>query len=144
MNAKELAQLLNGREYRQEITPDEEKQAKENNLVVVFGASDDLMEFRGAIHDEFDCYGGRTVYLTKDGILKNDCDDEDCPYFNIFKEQATQILSFWDEGGYLWQYRSVDLDGKFETFEIIEEDGGDNHSEIKYCKGIVFSMDSLK
>jgi hypothetical protein len=36
MNAKELASVLNGREYREEITEDEEKIAKENNLVVIF------------------------------------------------------------------------------------------------------------
>jgi hypothetical protein len=45
MNAKELAKLLNGREYRKEITKEEIQKAKENNLVIIFGYSDDNLEF---------------------------------------------------------------------------------------------------
>ena len=44
---KEFANRLNGREYGQELTPAEAQRAKEAGIVVVFGASDDLMEFRG-------------------------------------------------------------------------------------------------
>jgi hypothetical protein len=40
MTAKELAALLNGRKYLEEITAAEERQAKESGLLVVFGASD--------------------------------------------------------------------------------------------------------
>ncbi|MEI7474719.1 MAG: hypothetical protein WCK67_08055 [bacterium] len=144
MDEKELATLLNGREYLSEITKEEEELAKKNGLVVVFGQSDDLMEFRGAINDEFDCYGGGTAYLTKEGLLENDCEDEYCPYFNKIQQEATQILAVWidgitplDEKGWTWQYRSKDLEGKFETFEILED--GE-----KYCKGIVFSIYNLK
>ena len=45
--------MLNGRSYRNEITSSEEKLAKENNLVVVYGASDDLVELAGAMSEEF-------------------------------------------------------------------------------------------
>jgi hypothetical protein len=58
MDAKALAALLTGREYRQEITRAEEADAKAAGLVVAFGASDDLLEFRGAIDDEVGCYDG--------------------------------------------------------------------------------------
>lgn len=134
MNAKELAQLLNGRECRNEITSDEEKLAKENNLVVVFGESDDLMEFRGAIDDEVDCYDGGTAYLTKKGVIQNECDDKYCPYFEELQEQAEQIHAIWDNGDYLWSYKT---DIPHETFEIFED--GE-----KECQGIVFSMNDLK
>lgn len=60
MTAAELAALLNGREYRKEMSRDEEQVAKAAGLVVVFGASDDLMELRGAISDEVGCYDGGT------------------------------------------------------------------------------------
>ena len=45
-------------EYRYELTKEQEKEAKELGLVVVFGASDDLMEFRGALDEEFGCPDG--------------------------------------------------------------------------------------
>lgn len=70
MTAKEMAELLNGREYGNEITSDEEKLAKESGLVVVFGYSDDNCEFRGAIDDEVGCYCGGEIHLTKDGIIE--------------------------------------------------------------------------
>jgi len=54
MNKEELAKLLDGCEYRKEITHEQDQIAKDNNLVVVFGASDDLTEFRGAFYNEFD------------------------------------------------------------------------------------------
>ena len=58
MTKEELAALINGRKYRHELTDKEEKAAKDARLVVVFGASDDLMEFRGAINDECGAYDG--------------------------------------------------------------------------------------
>lgn len=78
---EELAEKLNGRTYLNEMTEEEEQEAKESELVVVFGQSDDLVELRGAIDDELDMYDGGTIYLTKEGVLKNECEDSDCPYF---------------------------------------------------------------
>jgi len=54
MTAAEFAEMLNGREYGNELTRNEEAMAKEYGLVVAYGASDDLMEFGGAICDELD------------------------------------------------------------------------------------------
>ena len=62
MTLKEFAAILDGREYRCEITPAEEKLAKELGFVVVFGYSDDNAELRGAIDDEIDCYDGGELY----------------------------------------------------------------------------------
>lgn len=47
-NVKKWAEKLDGRKYGNELTRDEEKKLKDLGLVVVFGASDDLCEFRGA------------------------------------------------------------------------------------------------
>lgn len=58
MTATEFAQMIDQRQYGDEITPAEEQLAKEHGLLVVFGCSDDLMELRGAIDDEVDCYNG--------------------------------------------------------------------------------------
>lgn len=140
MNTKELAALLNNREYREEITRDEEAQAKHAGLVVVFGASDDLMEFRGAIHDELGAYEGTTAYLDADGLVVNECDNERCPYARKLAATAKKIKAVWDKDDYVWDkddYAWVyQTDIPHETFDIVED--GE-----KYCRGIVFSLDEV-
>lgn len=135
MTAKELAALLNGREMGQEITPDAVKQAKAHGLVVVFGASDDNMEFRGAIYDEISCFNGGTAYLTPAGLLKNDCSDDECPHFVKLRDKAATIHAGWcEEEGYSWTY-STEI--PHETFEIMED--GE-----PFCRGIVFALADVK
>ena len=51
ITAKELAEKLNGIAYGDSFD-DVKQEAKESGLVIVYGASDDLMEFDGAIYDE--------------------------------------------------------------------------------------------
>jgi hypothetical protein len=46
MTKEAFAELLNGRQYRAELSSEEEQLAMENKLVIVFGASDDLLELR--------------------------------------------------------------------------------------------------
>ena len=61
MDIKDFAKMLDGRQYMDEMTEDEEKTASENRFVVVFGYSDDNCELRGAVHDEIDCYDGGII-----------------------------------------------------------------------------------
>ncbi|MGL6198593.1 MAG: hypothetical protein ACRC3H_06620 [Lachnospiraceae bacterium] len=42
--------------------------AVENGYVIVTGASDDLMEFEGAIQDEGSCFDGGKVYFDLSGV----------------------------------------------------------------------------
>jgi hypothetical protein len=130
MNAQELAAALHNREYGDEITAAEERLAKESGLVVVFGASDDLMEFRGAVHDEIGAWEGGVAYFTNAGLLDNECGDEDCPYFEKLKTSAATVKAKWDAEGYSWVYETAI---PHVTFDILE-DGG------KYCRGIVFAL----
>jgi len=141
---QELAERLNGRFYLSEMTKDEEQEAKESGLVVVYGQSDDLVELRGAINDELDMYDGGTIYLNHDGVIKNECEDEDCPYFQKQLEDATQILAVWGDDhpslgvqGYSWSFRSVDIPDA-NMFDIFDKDGE------KYCRGFIFSMEEIK
>jgi len=130
MNAQELAARLDGREYGSEITKEEAAEAKAAGLVVVYGYSDDNMEFDGAFRDEFGCYGGGTAYLAATGLLQNDCDCDDCPHFARLKNSAPTIKAVWDRDGYSWIYETAIPHA---TFEIV--DGGE-----KYCRGIVFAL----
>lgn len=135
MNTKEFAKMLNGRERGAEISREEERLAKTHGLVVVFGASDDLMEICGAIEEEFDCYEGGTTHITKTGVLSEpECDPEDCPYFAAARSVAKTIKAVWhDEGGPCWTYET---EIPHETFNICED------GEV-WCIGIVFSVEDL-
>ena len=126
MNAKELAKKLDGNFYGNEIPKELEVSAKENGLIVVFGASDDLCEFRGAIYDEADCYGGGEVMFDKEGNFAY-VDDGDDPLPNT-------IQAIWNKRGYSWTYKT---EIPHETFDIYED-------EETYCQGIVFSINDLK
>lgn len=137
MNAKEFAERLNGREIGDELDRAEEKLAKESGLVVVFGASDDLCEFRGCIDDEAGCYNGGTIPLLNGKLLPNheDCDCEFCGYKDLLANAIT-ITAVWDEPGEAatWTYRT---DIPHETFDIMED------GEV-YCRGIVFEFHHIQ
>jgi hypothetical protein len=134
MNKEELAKILNGREIGKEITRDEESEAEKNGLVVVFGGSDDLMEFHGFIDDEIPAYGGITQLITAKGLLENDCDSDDCPYFKEIKKTVqSSIQAIWDAEGYSWVYKT---DIPHSQFDIME-------NGEKFCRGIVFDLADL-
>lgn len=133
MTGKEFTQMLDGREYGYpQFTEKEIEIAKDSGLVIVFGASDDLMEFEGAIYDEGGCFDGGTVYFNQDGVI---CREDD-----IEPEECSKITVLWceteDENGNLatWAYET---DIPHETFKIWED------GEL-YCIGIVFSIDDVK
>lgn len=117
---KEFAKKLNGIGYNG-VTEEQEQEAKELGIVIVHGASDDLMEFRGAMYDEFDCYDGGTCYINEDGEL---FDEE---YANM---DSPSIEAVWcdKENGWTWSYKT---DIPHATFEMTDGDE-------KYCLGIVF------
>jgi hypothetical protein len=142
MNIKQFAEKLNGREYLREITPEEERQAKDLGYAVIFGYSDDLAEIRGTDNGEAGCYGGGTFYITRDGkILENECGDEDCPYFEKEKEKCLAVRACWcEEEEYSWTFEQ-DIDSKFdfdyEVFDIFDDDE-------KFCQGIVIDLKSAR
>lgn len=138
MNAKEFAERLNGRERGDELDRAEERLAKDNGLVVVFGSSDDLCEFRGCVDDEAGCYGGGTIPLLNGKLLASHdrhCECEFCGYKDLL-EKAKTIRALWDEPGAAatWTYLT---DIPHETFDIME--GGD-----VYCRGIVFEFHHIQ
>lgn len=134
MTAKELAQKLDGREYGSELTIEEKKEAKAAGLVVVYGASDDLVEFEGAIHDEAGAFEPATIYLSKAGIFRvpdDSCREaHNCPYYEAATAACKKINASY--GGY-WAFET---DIPCERFNIYDE------GEF-FCEGLVFSIDDL-
>ena len=131
MDAIEFAVVLHGCQIGDEVSKEMGQIAKENNLVVVFGASDDLMEFRGAIDDELDAYEGTTAYIDRLGLIINKCDCDDCPYHATALVGASTVRALWcvtDE--YSWTFETSITHFVFDVMD------GDE----KYCRGIVFSL----
>ncbi len=138
MNAKELAEKLNGIEYPCHDIDERLliKGAKEAGLVVVYGLSDDLMEFRGAINDELGANNGCVALVDVKGLIpdRSEVEDDDDAILDCLlrKNSAKTIEALWcEEGsGYSWTFKT---DIPHETFEIVED--GE-----KYCRGIVFAL----
>jgi len=140
MNAQELAEKLNGVAYRNEVTDELEKQAKADGLVIVFGASDDLMEFRGAIYDEVGAWEGGSAFVTKDGLIENECaEGDDCPYFKKQMEKAQEIEAVWcpEDEGEVFASWWIQSEIPHHNFDVVDGD------EL-YCRGLVFSLAEVK
>lgn len=131
MDIKEFARSISGKEYGYpQFTKGEIETAKENGFVIVYGVSDDLIEFEGAIQDEDGCFDGGKVCFNKNGVYCYGEDEKNYPnWINAVCDGDT------DENGKLiaWTYET---DIPHETFVIYE--GGE-----PYCRGIVFSVDDL-
>lgn len=135
MTSKEMAALLDGNQYGQEITKEQEMTAADSNLVVVFGYSDDDVELRGEINDEVGAYNGATFHVNRKGVLHtHDCGCGECEYFAFAKKAAAEIKAIWhDAGDACWTFETKI---PHETFRIYED------GEL-FCIGIVFSVEDL-
>lgn len=133
VDIKEFVKTISGKErgYPQ-FTKEEIRIAKENGFVIVYGCSDDLMEFRGAIDDEGGCYEGGKVFFDRNGTCRFAEDEENYPNW---------INAIWCSGKKVDRGREItwtyETEIPHETFMIYEE--GE-----PFCRGIVFSVGDLK
>lgn len=130
MNVKEWAERLNWREYREEMTAEEEKQAAADGVVIVFGASDDLIEFRGVIRDELGAWDGGVYKMTaaKDVVRVTDHSAD-------MHRALPSVRAVWSPqkiGLDVWASWEITTDIPHETFDILED------GEL-YCRGVVFA-----
>jgi len=140
MNIKEIAEKLNMSEYPFQFNQSDSKEFENEGAVVVFGYSDDGMEFCGAIYEELSAYNGTTAYLDENGLIENECEDEDCPHYKKLLENAITIKQVWcakDESGSSIASWTYETEIPHETFKIMEDDDC-------FCIGIVFDINSLK
>lgn len=143
MTKEAMAARLNGREIGDERDGGVGATAKDAGLVIVFGASDDLMELEGAINDEFGCFAGRTAMIDRVGLLGKrpdvDASDEELETWLARKKAAAQIKAIWcpkDDAGNIWTSWAYETDIPHATFDILDD------GEI-YCRGIVFELNAL-
>ena len=136
MDAKAAAAKLNGCEYGEEGSNGFWADMKRQGLVAAFGASDDLLEFRGAIHDEVGAWDGTTVYLNAEGLIQKRCECDRCPYdkerMAAAKKTGKQIEAVWSPKNpdASWLIKS---NIPHEAFDVMED------GEL-YCRGIVFRL----
>ena len=140
MKKEELAKQLDGIEYPpcNTIPKSVINEAIENDLIIVYGLSDDLVEFAGAMHDEIGCYGGGTAFIDVECCLV-ESPDCDCEYAEKWYKQqcdtAKSIKAIWCENADVsWTYVT---DIPHSTFKVMED------GEV-YCVGFVFDKESLK
>lgn len=124
---KHWASILNCRQYRDEVTQEEREQMKAEGIIVVYGASDDLMELDGAIYDEYGVYDGGTYYWDGKAFVPEDDDEKDVSDLTLF------IKAAWGHADYSF---FMETNMPHEVFDILEDDE-------KYCRGVVFHKDSL-
>lgn len=137
MTKEELADQLNGLEYPTRIPGALIVAAQSAGLVILCGASDDLMEFYGARREEIGCYDGGTAFVDADGVLPDrDClnGEEELAEYVQRQKSAKSIEALWcKEDGYSWTYKT---EIPHATFEVVED-------EEPYCRGIVFALADL-
>lgn len=131
MDIKEFARSISGREYGYpQFAKEEIETAKENGFVIVYGCSDDLMEFDGTIREEIGCYDGGTAWVKGERV-------NDAPI--VVGEKP--IKAIWCGG-------EKDADGQKITWTYETEIPHETFMAYKdgepYCRGIVFSIDDVK
>jgi hypothetical protein len=130
VDIKKIAKSINGKEYGYpQFTKEEIETAKENGFVIVYGASDDLMEFEGVIQHESCCFEGGKVCFSRRGC--QDSGEE--------KNYPNWINAVWN--------RNRDGNGNMITWAYETEIPHEIFMVYKngqpYCKGIVFGMDNV-
>jgi hypothetical protein len=129
---EQFARLLDGREYGEEITEEEDEIAAMSRLFVFFGYSDDNLAMRGVFNDELTAYDG-TEFIIAQTLNP--------PYWSVVSDEmkvtlgafipfkAFNVKASWnpDDLGISWL---ITTDVPHATFDIFED--GD-----LFCRGIV-------
>ena len=130
-----LAASLSGRTYRDEVTEEICAAAKDSGLVIVFGASDDLVELRGAIDEELPAYNGTRFNLTDNLQVVDSSHECDCDYCGhaAMIANSVRIDVHWNDTTPPWTFEAAIPHAQFHIFDDGEE----------FCRGIVLSVDDL-
>ena len=144
MNKEQLAELLNGRQYKKEITKEEEDLAKKNGLLICFKSTYQGGRFRGVIksdihslHDptesEFYIYQNRSKKIGFSIVGGHDFKDKSRlskrPNISIVAINKTNRITTYKDVFYEFEWHYI-TDMPHSTFEIMK-DG------LLFCRGII-------
>lgn len=118
-----LAKKIDGSQYYFDPSAIIQSQAKRDGIVIVFGVSDDLLELRGALHGEYDCFDGGMFYI----------EPAQKTVARVPISNSTALEAIWSDADTDpdWSYR---IDVPHVSFNIFEE-------EHLYCRGILFYLE---
>lgn len=129
---QEAKRFLHGRKIGSEVLESDQAWLKSAELIVMFGASDDLVEIRGWVYDEIGVYGSREIVFINGELYSSKCESEECPHEAERKKKGVKVNALWGHGGVSW---SFETSIPHETFDVIED------GEV-FCRGIVFCRES--
>jgi hypothetical protein len=147
ISLKEFAAMLHGRDCRPNLTTDELLLTQQKGFVVVYGDSDDRVEFEGAISAE-----GHTNPMVKGdpaGVLALSEDgellDEDSELYSEYVRENRNVIKIFycNRDGLNWAFES---DIPHETF--LTYDGGydEEYADLDdgFARCMVFELSALK
>ena len=138
---EELAHKLNGIQINT-ISKEDIKDAKDSDLIIVYGHSDDCVEIDGYITDEISAFDGVTFEIDKEGPLgiweniRENISLHDAKKYidRKFSGHTKKIKAVWDDGsGYSWTFQTGVPYSNFDIF--CDKD--------KFCQGIIININDL-
>jgi hypothetical protein len=141
MTIKEWAEKLNGIEYPADEPDEENGNLKTDGIIAVYGASDDLMEFRGVIYDEVGAYEGGEAFIASRGkgtaFLFDEEENRDSAEFNQDEiKKMEKVVAIWAPEDIEASWK-IEIDLPHETFDIMK-DGK------LFCRGVLILVDNIK
>lgn len=130
MTIQEFAKQLGTRPMGDEVPYHLVCESQRLNYLVIFGASDDLVEICGKHHYEFDAFRPTTLYVTKNRVYSAD-ENHPASAKAIYAEYSAPTT----QNPALWKF-STDI--PHATFDIVE----DGEPGI-FCRGIVIDVNAL-
>lgn len=121
MTKEELAELLNGQDFRYALKQDIVEQASASGLIIICGDSDDLTLVRGARTADFVTWPGRCFMLDAEGVFP--LPDRDTPELQKLLqrfESAKQVSPVWSNDHPNWR---ILTNWPHARFMLMDEDG---------------------
>ncbi len=146
MKIEEFVKQLNVDEYPFVLTGEQREICKANNWLVVYGYSDDIVEYDGLFHDETYADNGKTdIPFDKSGLIQRpdferyefELDEYDIEFEKYLerKKNALKIDALWcPDSSCSWE---IQTKVKHHKFNIMED------GEI-FCKAIVIDFNDLE
>jgi hypothetical protein len=141
MTVKEWAEKLTGIEYPADELDDLNKEMATDGIIIAYGASDDLLEFRGVIYDEVGAWEGTEAIISSRGKGTAFIFDEE--ENNDSKEFSRKEIKQMQKIKAVWNPKDIDASWKIETeiphetFDIMED------GEL-FCRGVLIHVDSIR